>query len=718
MKQALLKQVSTSTIPLGINPTAAMAYSARTASAEVLTTLAVLKVHEEQGQDYLQNFMPFVAECIHAEAGSVVTATTLQTGFKRLFGFEVPVGVMQTLLRRASRQGLVRQENRLYRPVREKLAALSIEQDRELAGAELEQLTLAFQTFALDEFAKPLSPAEAETALFGFIAEHGVFSLLDARHSSSGMTATENSTHFLVGAFVEHLHSTHAEGLSYFERAVQGSMLASMLHFEKKVTVHERWQSAKVYFDTPILLRLLGLYGEEVRAPYVELVNLLNTQGVPIHCFHNTLSELDRILYATEEALRRGRREAQFIEELGEVLLAADKTWTDIKLERGRVEQKLLALGITLHEYPRMLAHLTPDMSKVEEVFQKAVGYRKENARTHDVECVLAVGRMRNGTRPTQIERSIALFVTTNQKVVRAAREVYRTEFGYQNQDVNVCISADVLTTIAWLKTNAMLGAQGTLPRKQLIADAYAAMKPTPDLWAAYMKEIQKLRADEFLSENDVLYLRCAPEAIAALTRTTLNNPAMYAEGTVEQVLEQARAANRRDAEAAHLHAEGEREAAEALLAQREGHILEIEQQTAQETLARVSAEAVLSQQQVDLVRQQQQLAAIEAWRAGRRRVARGAGALAGWAAFVLVFGLLSSITWNFGLASSVPPALQVLQKAITFHNFPVLSLGSFSVFVVLSLLGLVPLAQQARGMFAARVERWVQQLLLDTLAD
>lgn len=360
-------------------PQSAMAYTSRTASAEVLTSLAILKVQVGQGQDFLQNFIPFVAECVRTDPSDVVTVSAIQAGFKKLFGFNVPAGVVQNLLRRAAKQGYITLDNRVYRPVRTALDALTIESDREQAGQELNSLAHDFQQFALETYEHNLTLSEAEEALFGFITEHGVFALLDGATNKELTDKQKPSGYFLVGAFLTKLIDTDSEQLKYFERAVQGSMLASVLHFEDKVNVNAAWQNASVYFDTPILLRVIGLYGEEARAPYLELIDLLKQQHVSLHCFQPTLSEIDRVLGYIQENLRQGRRELTVFEDLGEGLLSLNWTAGDVRTERGRVERRLLALGITPHELPRMQAHLTPDMKRVDEIFQQTVGYRNDN---------------------------------------------------------------------------------------------------------------------------------------------------------------------------------------------------------------------------------------------------------------------------------------------------------------------------------------------------
>ncbi|UOR00225.1 hypothetical protein MUN81_22555 (plasmid) [Hymenobacter sp. 5317J-9] len=681
-----------------------MAYTSRTASAEVLTSLAILKVQVGQGQDFLQNFIPFVAECVRADPSGVVTVPAIQAGFKKLFGFNVPAGVVLNLLRRATKQGYLTLDNRVYRPVRAALDTLTIEHDREQAGQELDSLALEFQQFALEAYEHHLTLSEAEDALFGFITEHGVFSLLDGA-ARNELSAKQNASgHFLVGAFLTKLIDADSEQLKYFERAVQGSMLASVLHFEDKVNVSATWQNASVYFDTPILLRVIGLYGEEAKAPYLELIDLLKKQNVGLHCFQPTLSEIDRVLGYIQENLRQGRRELTVFEDLGEGLLSLNWTAGDVQTERGRVERKLLALGITPHELPRSQAHLTPNMTRVDDIFQQTVGYRNDNARVHDIEAVLAIHRLRNGLRPTQIERSAAIFVTNNFKVVSATREAFKECFGYRGEDVNACTSAEILTTIAWLKSSAKLGVKGSLPRKQLLADAYAAMKPSSEVWSAYLAELQKLRQDDLVTDEDVLYLRCAPEAVSALARVTLNEPTAFVEGTVEQVLDMARAANRYEAEQAQQAAAEALATAEeerAKLAREHQSTVEANQQQQQN----ISHLAALSQQQQQELQSKDkavmelnaQLAAATAHVAGRTLIAQRVTKVLRVVFFVpLLFGLIY-LAWLYTIKPAVSPEfLQAWARKDFFHS-PVLVLVTLTIATLVgALLSAVDYTQRA----------------------
>jgi len=75
---------------------------------EALVSLAILKVNwDEKGRDYVDNFVPFVVETIKSSESDRISLAALQTALRERFGLLVPQGALNTLLRRAERQGFV-----------------------------------------------------------------------------------------------------------------------------------------------------------------------------------------------------------------------------------------------------------------------------------------------------------------------------------------------------------------------------------------------------------------------------------------------------------------------------------------------------------------------------------------------------------------------------------------------------------------------------------
>lgn len=76
-------------------------------SASLLVSLAFLKVNWDTNKTiFLDNFLPFLAECIKASKENVISQNVLQSDLKAQFGLEMPLHVIKALLARARKLGI------------------------------------------------------------------------------------------------------------------------------------------------------------------------------------------------------------------------------------------------------------------------------------------------------------------------------------------------------------------------------------------------------------------------------------------------------------------------------------------------------------------------------------------------------------------------------------------------------------------------------------
>ena len=90
------------------------------------------------------------------------------------------------------------------------------------------------------------------------------------------------------------------------------------------------------------------------------------------------------------------------------------------------------------------------------------------------------------------------------------------------------------MTTLCWLK--APLQAPD-LPRKQILADCYAAMQPGDELWSRYLNEVDRLKEAGDVTQEDYDTLRYSIDARRALMNQTLGSSESFTLGTVAEVL-------------------------------------------------------------------------------------------------------------------------------------------------------------------------------------
>lgn len=127
------------------------------------------------------------------------------------------------------------------------------------------------------------------------------------------------------------------------------------------------------------------------------------------------------------------------------------------------------------------------------------------------------------------------------------------------------CITDYALGNLLWLKNPAKAP---ELPRRRLIADAYAAMRPPATLWKVYLAEIAHLEETGKVSSDEYYMLRYSLAARAALMDLTHGNLEAFSEGTVAEVLEVAKLHVRADLEASLTSERIKRTAVENQVAQ------------------------------------------------------------------------------------------------------------------------------------------------------
>ena len=98
-----------------------------------------------------------------------------------------------------------------------------------------------------------------------------------------------------------------------------------------------------------------------------------------------------------------------------------------------------------------------------------------------------------------------------------------------------IAVTDHSLTTILWLKKPM---AAPDLPRKHIVADCYAAMEPSDNLWRKYLAEISSLQSRGDISSDEYYLLRASLQARTELVNLTMGDEGTFVEGTPQEILE------------------------------------------------------------------------------------------------------------------------------------------------------------------------------------
>lgn len=134
------------------------------------------------------------------------------------------------------------------------------------------------------------------------------------------------------------------------------------------------------------------------------------------------------------------------------------------------------------------------------------------------------------------LEDCRGLFVTANEHHV----EVAERHFGNGRDGARwplVMLNHD-LATLLWLKRPLEVA---DLPWKRVLADCFAAMRPTPAVWERFCDELERLRSSGALREDDYPRLRFSVGVRETLMDETRGDPDRVTDRIVEDLLDLAR---------------------------------------------------------------------------------------------------------------------------------------------------------------------------------
>ena len=602
-----------------------------------LTSLAILKVNwDHLGADYIQNFIPFVAELARVSEDEIISVPLMQRAMRNEFGLRLPQNTLQMIISRAVKQGFFRRKSNVIYKVQEACDKSTFRETRDAMTATHDRVLSGLRQYAKTVHGKEWRVDDAEAALLDFLADSSLSLLYDIAERSNSPGVSEGQQ-FVVGSFVEHVCKNDTSLLEDLTLLARGNLLANAMYLPEPRQLQKKFRRTTVYFDTSFLIFAAGFASPDRAAPCLELINLLAESRAELKCFSDTYNEVKGILDACADRLRKGQLRDAYGPTI-EYFIESGKTASDLELMSARLPEKLRQLGIHVVDRPSFDDfQYQVDESAFEEHIDRAIGYSNPRARIHDVDCVSAIARIRAGAESREVEECRAIFVTTNYRLAMATRQFFQPDSSPGS--VALAINSYALANLLWLKNPT---AAPELPRKLIVAHAYAATQPPAGLWKKYLAEIARLEENGTVTTEDYLLLRHTFSAKAALMDLTDGKEEGFTEGSIKEILEVALEQVRADLKGVVENERQQRLRTEESLEQVRADLKGDVENERQQRLR--TEESLRKKEEASLVQRQR----IRSTATSLARVARiGIYLVFG---FLLIYGAIAMFPWDFPL--------------------------------------------------------------------
>lgn len=514
-------------------------------SNNALLALAIIKVNwDSERKDHLDVFIPIVASCLKKAHPKAVSLPDIQQQLKDLFSLDLPLLVIKTILKKVLKKGYIKRISfdDIYQLIPAALDNLNFDEVQTEILKRIESLITDFQNFSSKKYNKQIPDEDAETILLSFLEDNKMEVLLYPKEPyklfiSSYLTRRNLARHkqvysFLIGSYITHLHETGSTQLNDIEDIAKGLILSKVVNFPDPGRVKEKFKRAAFYFDTSFLIFALGYCSKAYEAPKKELLQLVYGTGAKLYCFEHNLGEIESIMKSCANNLTNPLRSEGYgaSTETMEFLIQNNYTPADVEGFISSLETNLKRLRISVVETPDYVQEYGIDEKSLEDTLQSDLGYKSKNQLINDIKSLTAIHRLRKGKIIRRVEICKALFITTNSRLVYSSRNFFRE----MNDSLPPCISDSDLTTLLWLKDPDKAN---NLPKKRIIADAYAAIQPSESLFQSYLSKINDLQKSGKVSIEEYSMLRYHLAAKTVLMEKTLGEEEGVLDGTVKEIL-------------------------------------------------------------------------------------------------------------------------------------------------------------------------------------
>ena len=530
-----------------------------------LLSLAMLKVSIDSGKDYLEYLRPFVMQSLASKttAAAPISDESIARQLQDDFGLVIPQRTVQILLQRISKAGFLIKEYGIYKLSKE-IPATNYQLEKAGASRKISAVISSLIAFAKSSTCRDINENDALDALLLFLSIFSI-SCLKSFLRGTALPNRNNSDNWklvLVSTYVSKLEISEPERFENFILLVEGHMLANALLCPDLQSVSKVYKKVTLYFDTRLLLQYLGLEGDAKKQVIDELIELINNLKGTIACFSHTLDELVNVIRNSSEFIDSPKGYGSIVYESRK----AQRTKSDLLLLAEQAESLLKDGNIVIKSTPAYMSKFQIDETKFADFLDDEISNYNPKAKEHDINSVRSIYVLRSGACPHSIEDSNAVLVTSNSPFAKAAYEYGKNI--EQSREVSTVITDFSLANTAWLK--APFGAP-LLPQKEVMALAYATLRPTSDFLQRVLAEAEKLEHQEKISARDHQLLRSSQHVQIELMSLTLGEDDSLTEASITDVLNKVTAEIKKE-EAEHLTAEqsAHKETQKNLLLERE----------------------------------------------------------------------------------------------------------------------------------------------------
>ena len=469
----------------------------------MISTALLTAIFHETRKGNIELIEPFVLYIIF-ENNEIADDELIKSKLEKDFSFfNLPHAVLNLIINKLKKDNKIEQKDKKYYILDK--SQKEIEEFRERmyeAKNDSQEVLTALQKYINETTTLKTNFNNIRESLASFLDKNGY--IIYSNYNPVNIKQKNiDKIQFYIAKFIEKEYNEKSHIFDLLKNMIEGLLLSNVIYLQIDANSTRNLKKLDCYFDSPILLRLIGFKLKEDNISAKELVELLKSEGAKIKCFKHSFNEVQSIL-------------KKYIEDRNHVntktLEGLDcENYNDIELNQIYInlEDNFKENGIEIVDKPEYEKQNYKD-NKYEDVIDEKKLKEilidrytnkqiKDQIIDNDIDSVSAIYRLRKGKRIQKLEDCNSIFITSNYDIRFSVRELLNIN---EKIEISPVIGDVDLTAIIWLRT---LKQNPKLPQDKLIENARAAMKPTPLIIEEFNKSLEKIKKSNFIKDGSSL---------------------------------------------------------------------------------------------------------------------------------------------------------------------------------------------------------------------
>jgi hypothetical protein len=515
---------------------------------KTLFGLALLSYNWEQSKkDIIDSYIPLVCNSIRSKTYSKITRETVQDDLKELYGINIPLGAVESILKRMAKDGLLNKQTGEWLVNYDKVCEAVKTYEKDELDTAFQELVIDLTKYSKDILSVDLATEDIEAGIIAFFKDYDLDLLFANNNGQSILPKVKESkkANYIIAKFITDLQGKEPRKFKTVLKLAKGYAIASLITFKDIQHYSGNLSDVEVYLDAPIIFNLLGLNGDSNLKLGQELINSLKNHGAKLKVFDLNYGE---VIKTIQDAIKRLNARNFDITRSSRVLRTAIReniSAQELQIKLNQLESILKyhsiskvgtpSLSVAEHKYQIDEAKLT---KTIEDLYKKNESHKTpwyiSEKIERDVEAISGIFKIRKQTRATSLKSSKAILLTSNEQIAYAAKIHERNEWEFKST-IPVCLTDIFLSTILWANYPTK---NDNLNIRQLISECYNIIELDNRLLSKFYEDINKMHKDNIITDEQFYLLSASNLTYTLLEQKTLNDIEEYTDKTPSEILE------------------------------------------------------------------------------------------------------------------------------------------------------------------------------------